>query len=45
MIEERELNSRKKFKKKVLEDGNILYEEIKEADTRDIGMKYLEMTK
>ena len=41
MIEEIELNSRKKFKRKILEDGKIIYEEIKEADTRDIGMKYL----
>ena len=45
LIEELELNSKKKYKKKVLEDGNILYEEIKESDTRDIGMQYLEMTK
>lgn len=29
LIEERELNLKKKFKKKVLEDGNVLYEEIK----------------
>ena len=25
LIEERELNSKKRYKKKVLEDGNILY--------------------
>ena len=33
------------MKKVVLEDGKILYEEIKELDPRMLDIQYLEMTK
>lgn len=45
LIEELELNSRRKLKKTKLENGAVVYEEIKEADPRTLGIMYLEKTK
>ena len=44
MIEEMEINKRR-VKKTVLENGNVVYEDLNSADHRMMGMKYLELTK
>ena len=39
-IEEMDL-SKKKMKKTVLENGNIVYEELNSSDHKQLGLKYL----
>ena len=43
-IEEMDLN-RKKMKKTILENGNIVFEELPSTDHNEIGLKYLEIAK